>query len=164
MWPLALCSAAPPTRSRLERFLMLKWVEEDLWNIFLQYLTERHFANSPLKVVMLDLKSIICAGYSCMLHLQAMAEEVCADLAESLTLKCLPLKPVLCVDCLVRLSIIHHGKHSNQFQWRWQFKPWSALWTKRLARSRKQGRGSSSKTKLPLPGRYLFPEEKSSFK
>ena len=25
---------------------------------------------------MLDLKSIICAGYSCMLHLQAMAEEV----------------------------------------------------------------------------------------
>jgi len=28
------------------------------------------------QVVMLDLKSIICAGYSCMLHLQAMAEEV----------------------------------------------------------------------------------------
>ena len=48
MWPLALCSAAPPTRSRLERFLMLKWVEEDLWNIFLQYLTERQLANSPV--------------------------------------------------------------------------------------------------------------------
>ena len=30
----------------------------------------------PLQVVMLDLKSIICAGFSCMLHLQAMAEEV----------------------------------------------------------------------------------------
>jgi len=28
------------------------------------------------QVVMLDLKSIICAGYSCILHLQAMAEEV----------------------------------------------------------------------------------------
>jgi len=28
------------------------------------------------QIVMLDLKSIICAGYSCMLHLQAMAEEV----------------------------------------------------------------------------------------
>jgi len=28
------------------------------------------------QVVMLDLKSIICAGFSCMLHLQAMAEEV----------------------------------------------------------------------------------------
>ena len=25
---------------------------------------------------MLDLKSIICAGYSCIIHLQAMAEEV----------------------------------------------------------------------------------------
>ena len=25
---------------------------------------------------MLDLKSIICAGYSCILHLQAMSEEV----------------------------------------------------------------------------------------
>jgi len=28
------------------------------------------------QVVMLDLKSIICAGYSCILHLQAMSEEV----------------------------------------------------------------------------------------
>eukprot|EP00090_Calanus_glacialis_P014151 TRINITY_DN2283_c0_g1_i1.p1 TRINITY_DN2283_c0_g1~~TRINITY_DN2283_c0_g1_i1.p1 ORF type:complete len:575 (-),score=193.23 TRINITY_DN2283_c0_g1_i1:509-2233(-) len=28
------------------------------------------------QIVMLDLKSIICAGYSCILHLQAMAEEV----------------------------------------------------------------------------------------
>jgi len=28
------------------------------------------------QVVMLDLKSIICAGYSCILHLQAMAEEI----------------------------------------------------------------------------------------
>lgn len=28
------------------------------------------------QVVMLDLKSIICAGYSCIIHLQAMAEEV----------------------------------------------------------------------------------------
>jgi len=40
--------------------------------------------NKPIKtgtvfdaqIVMLDLKSIICAGYSCILHLQAMAEEV----------------------------------------------------------------------------------------
>ena len=31
---------------------------------------------SSSQVVMLDLKSIICAGYSCILHLQAMAEEV----------------------------------------------------------------------------------------
>jgi len=29
-----------------------------------------------VQIVMLDVKSIICAGYSCILHLQAMAEEV----------------------------------------------------------------------------------------
>ena len=42
-----------------------------------------------------------------------------------------------------------------EFDWiclRWQFKPWSALWTKRLARSQKQGRGSSNRIKLQLPG------------
>ena len=28
------------------------------------------------QVVMLDLKSIVCAGFSCIMHLQAMSEEV----------------------------------------------------------------------------------------
>lgn len=35
--------------------------------------------HDTFQIVMLDLKSIICAGYSCMLHLQAMAEEVGMD-------------------------------------------------------------------------------------
>ena len=29
------------------------------------------------QIVMLDLKSIVCAGFGCIMHLQAMAEEVC---------------------------------------------------------------------------------------
>ena len=47
---------------------------------------------------MLDLKSIICAGYSCILHLQAMAEEVLVT-------------AILAVTVFTRAAGHHQGSH-----------------------------------------------------
>ena len=36
-----------------------------------------YYTMNMFQIVMLDLKSIVCAGFGCIMHLQAMAEEVC---------------------------------------------------------------------------------------
>ena len=50
---------------------------------------------------MLDLKSIICAGYSCMLHLQAMAEEVETIKVWTYSILCLVQVTIQALICLV---------------------------------------------------------------
>ena len=51
---------------------------------------------------MLDLKSIICAGYSCILHLQAMAEEVGNTLPTVLRVRSMLMDP----DQMIRIVVI----------------------------------------------------------
>ena len=63
-------SAAPLTPSPLEKCLMPRYL-----NYSLKY-SVNVFHPCPSQIVMLDLKSIVCAGFGCMMHLQAMAEEV----------------------------------------------------------------------------------------
>ena len=63
-------SAAPLTPSPREKCLMPRYL-----NYSRKY-SVNVFHPCPPQIVMLDLKSIVCAGFGCMMHLQAMAEEV----------------------------------------------------------------------------------------